>query len=196
MIKNIMAEIIALPYRIMLKRLGNRPRLYPRMIVSGARWISLGNNVRVEAFASLSAISGGRLEIGSSCEIRSFALLEADSGHLVLGDRTSVNHFCLLNGYGGLRIGNDVRIASHTVILSTSHKYADTSCPISTQGMTNLPTTIGDDVWIGSHCVILGGVSIGSHSIVAAGSVVREDVPSFSVVGGVPAKILSFREMK
>lgn len=158
--------------------------------------MSLADEVRVEAFASLSAISGGRLEVGSFCEIRSFALLEADNGYLVLGDRTSVNHFCLLNGYGGLTIGSDVRIASHTVILSSSHKYEDITRPISMQGVVSLPTTIGDDVWIGSHSVILGGVNIGAHSIIAAGSVVREDVPSFSVVGGVPAKILSMRDSK
>jgi acetyltransferase-like isoleucine patch superfamily enzyme len=153
----------------------------------------LGDDVRVEAFAALSAAPGGRMEIGSGCEVRSFARLEADTGHLVLGERSSVNPFCLLNGFGGLRIGSDVRIASHSVILSSTHRYDAAGVSIRAQGVEPRETVVGDDVWFGAHVVVVGGVQIGAHSIIGAGSVVLEDVPSNAVVAGVPARVIRMR---
>lgn len=55
------------------------------------------------------------------------------------------------------------------------------------------PITIGNDVWIGMHCIIMDGVAIGDGAVVAAGAVVTKDVPPFAVVGGVPAKVLKYR---
>ena len=56
-----------------------------------------------------------------------------------------------------------------------------------------LPIRIGSDVWIGSHVIVMGGVTIGDGAVVAAGSIVTKDVPPFAIVGGVPAKIIKFR---
>jgi len=117
MLESFAAELLALPYRLRFGRIGRRPRLFPPLLISGARGIQLGDDARVESFVALSVARGGRMEIGSQCELRSFARLEADSGHLVLGEKCSVNSFCLLNGYGGIPVENSVRIASHSVIL-------------------------------------------------------------------------------
>lgn len=57
------------------------------------------------------------------------------------------------------------------------------------------PGTIGDDVWIGTGAMIMDGVTIGSHAVVAAGAVVTKDVPEYAVVAGVPAKIIKFRNI-
>lgn len=54
-------------------------------------------------------------------------------------------------------------------------------------------TEIGNDVWIGDHAVIMGGVKIGDGAIVAAGAVVTKDVPPYAIVGGVPAKVIKYR---
>lgn len=53
---------------------------------------------------------------------------------------------------------------------------------------------IGDDVWIGTNALVLDGVSIGNHAVVAAGAVVTKDVPEYAIVGGVPAKIIKYRQ--
>lgn len=52
---------------------------------------------------------------------------------------------------------------------------------------------IGNDVWIGSHALILGGVKIGDGAVIGAGAVVTKDVPPYAVVGGVPARIIKYR---
>ena len=77
--------------------------------------------------------------------------------------------------------------------MSSTHNFSDISKTIHSQGVSGIKTIIEDDVWIGSHCVIVGGVTIGSHSIIAAGAIVLEDVPEYSIVGGVPARIIKFR---
>jgi acetyltransferase-like isoleucine patch superfamily enzyme len=64
---------------------------------------------------------------------------------------------------------------------------------IRSQGITGKKTTIGNDVWIGTGAIILAGITIGDGSIVGAGSVVTHDVPGNSVVGGVPAKMITKR---
>lgn len=193
MARGIAAELVALPYRFRFARVGRRPRMFPPLMVTGARRISLGDDARIEAFAVLSAAPGGRLDIGSQCEVSSFARIDADTGSIAIGDHSSVNSFCLINGFGGVRIGNGVRIASHCVILSSTHNFDDPAMPIHAQGVSGKPTVIGDDVWIGAHCVIVGGVEIGAHSVVGAGSIVLADIPPNSVAAGAPARVLRTR---
>lgn len=192
-VRAMLAAVLAAPYRLRLGAIGQRPRMFAPILLSGARRIRLGDDVRIESFASLSAAVGGSLIIGSNCEVRSFARIEADTGTLEIGDGSSVNPFCLLNGYGGLRIGRDVRIASHTVILSSSHEHASSALPIAEQGIAVRGTHIGDDVWIGAHAVIVGGVTIGAHTVIGAGAVVLTDIPAYSVAAGVPARVIRMR---
>jgi acetyltransferase-like isoleucine patch superfamily enzyme len=168
----------------------------PPLLLSGARRIRLGDGCRIESFSALSTVGNGRIEIGSGSEVRSFARLEADVGYIVIGDQSSVNPFSLLSGFGGLRIGNQVRIASHCVILSSTHLHHDAGIPIYEQGVEQKETVIGDDVWIGSHAVIVGGVTIGAHSIVGAGAVVTGDIPPYTVAAGIPARVIRTREPK
>lgn len=110
-----------------------------------------------------------------------------------IGDRSGLGVNCKVGS--PLSIGNNVMMGSNVLILTVGHKFSDVSIPMIRQG--NLPAkkvTIGDDVWIGDRAIILPGVNIASGSIVGAGSVVTKDVPEFSIVGGVPARIIRNRK--
>ena len=74
------------------------------------------------------------------------------------------------------------------------HVFDDLEQPISKQGLTKKGIKIHNDVWIAANCVILDGVEIGEGSIIAAGSVVAKNVPPYSVVAGIPAKVIKNRE--
>lgn len=187
------AEVLAVPYRLRLKHLGRRPRLFAPLLIHGARGIEIGDDARIEAFALLSTEAGGRLTIGNRFEMAAFARVEADIGYISIGDRSSVNSFCTINGFGGVRIGNGVRIASHCVILSSTHNFADPDVAIEAQGVTAKITVIGDDVWIGAHSVVVGGVEIGPHSVIGAGSIVLNDIPPYSIAAGAPARVVRTR---
>jgi len=115
-------------------------------------------------------------------------------GRISIGSRTHVDQFCVLYGQGGLSIGARCAIASAVVIYSQTNQYRGAPLTdIIDQPVRYAPVAIGDDVWIGAAVVILPGVTVGAHAIIAAGAVVRSDVPAWAVVGGVPARILGDR---
>jgi hypothetical protein len=89
-------------------------------------------------------------------------------------------------------MGDGVRIGAHTSILGFNHSM-EPGQPVFRQPLTSKGIEIGDDVWIGSHVVILDGVRVGSHSVLAASAVVTKDVPEGAVVGGNPARFMRWR---
>ncbi|RFN60447.1 acyltransferase [Marixanthomonas ophiurae] len=109
-----------------------------------------------------------------------------------------IGHSCRINEnvfIQAAHIGNYVLIAPNTAILSTTHNHSNIEIPIVNQGDTDSsPPIIGDNVWIGRNVIIMPGITIGESSIVGAGAVVTKDVEPFSIVGGVPAKLIKYRK--
>ena len=104
---------------------------------------------------------------------------------------------CSMNPYtvirGKVELGDAVRIGAHTSLLGFNHTMSDPDVEVHRQPLTSRGIRIGNDVWIGSHVVILDGVQVGDRSVVAAGAVVTKDVPAGAVVAGNPAKVLKWR---
>lgn len=111
-----------------------------------------------------------------------------DLRKLKIGKNSHINRGCLLDARGGIKIGNNVSI-SHRVNLITGGHDQNSSNFI---GIFK-PILIEDYVWIGVNATILQGVKIGEGAVVAAGAVVNKNVPPYSIVGGVPAKIIGHR---
>jgi FemAB-related protein (PEP-CTERM system-associated) len=110
-----------------------------------------------------------------------------------IGTNVTLNEWVYLSGFGGLKIGNDVRIGHRVSIITSDHAHSDIRKPIFEQGLVSEQVTIEDDVWIGCNATILKGVRIGKGAVVAAGAVVTKDVLPFSIVAGVPARLISRR---
>jgi acetyltransferase-like isoleucine patch superfamily enzyme len=110
-----------------------------------------------------------------------------------IGKGTGINEWVFIDGYGGVEIGNDVLIAHNVSIVSEDHGIEDLDIPIRHQRKIAAPIKICDDVWLGMGCRILKGVTVGRGAVVAAGAVVTKDVPEFSIVAGVPAKVMRSR---
>ncbi len=91
---------------------------------------------------------------------------------------------------GPVHIGNNVITAQHVCLSGLNHGYEDILVPIRDQACSKELITLEDDCWIGANSVIVLGVTIGKHAIVAAGSVVTKDVAPFTIVAGSPAKII------
>lgn len=113
--------------------------------------------------------------------------------NVCIGRNVYIGKNCALYGYENISIGENSLIARDTIFLTRSHIFDQLEIPIRMQGYSSAPITIGDNVWIGARVTILPGVTIGKGSVVAAGSIVNKSVPEFTVVGGVPAKILKPR---
>lgn len=110
-----------------------------------------------------------------------------------IGDYSGINHHTDIGGRGGLKIGNYVMIGPYCQIITALHKVNDWKKPISEQGIYCNEVIIEDDVWIGTHVVILPKVKIGRGAVIGAGAVVTSDVAPYSIVGGVPAKLIKYR---
>ncbi len=104
-----------------------------------------------------------------------------------------INRECIFSTPDGITIGNYVMIGSRCIFASVTHGFSDWKTPMIFQKVTVKPIVIEDDVWIGANVTVQGGVRIGRGSIVAAGAVVSKDVPPFSIVGGIPAKVMKDR---
>ena len=115
------------------------------------------------------------------------------SRKICIGQRVAINTGTYIDGRGEVRIGNYVMIGPNCLIVSCEHGYARTDVPMYQQPIKYAPIVISDDVWIGGNAVIKSGVTIGEGSVVAAGTVVTSDVPSYCVFGGVPGKVIKYR---
>ena len=106
--------------------------------------------------------------------------------NITVGKNVFINEGCCFQDQGGIEIGDNTLIGQQVVIATLNHDLN----PQKRANMIPAPVKIGKNVWIGAHATILQGVTIGDNSVVAAGAVVTKDVPSNTVVGGVPAKII------
>jgi maltose O-acetyltransferase len=126
---------------------------------------------------------GERPRVKSGCDV---------SPYLRIGDRTELGTRCLIQG--GAVLGSDIIMGPDVKIYTRNHQFDDTAVPIREQGKRFAATRIGDDVWIGANAIILSGVTVGDHSVIAAGAVVTADVPPWSIVGGNPARLIRSRD--
>jgi maltose O-acetyltransferase len=129
-------------------------------------------------------------EAGEKIYVRSGTFL-ADGRHLYMGDRSSIGPGCRIYG---ARIGYGVVIGPHCVFFKENRAADDLSKPVGDHGTTpiNIPV-VEDWAWVGERVLVLQGRRIGRGAIVGAGAVVTRDVPAFAIVGGNPARILSYR---
>lgn len=127
-------------------------------------------------------------QLGAYSVIESFSTINNMVGAVIIGNHSRIG---LSNTViGPVTIGNQVNLAQNIVISGLNHNYRDITQPISKQGVTTIPVTIEDDVWIGANAVILAGITIGKHAVVAAGTVVTCNVPPYSVCAGNPGRIV------
>ena len=165
-----------------------------------ARKIKLGKWVKLEDHCSLSALGKGELRIGDNSGIGAFSRIIVSTSfnhigsHIHIGRNVGIGEFAYLGGGGGLEIGDDCIIGQYFSCHPENHHYDSTVLPIRLQGVSRKGIKIGRDCWIGAKVTVLDGVEIGDHCVIAAGAVVTKSMPAYSVIGGVPAKVIKERK--
>ncbi|MFI9586164.1 acyltransferase [Streptomyces sp. NPDC052236] len=149
---------------------------------------------------------GGDSAIGERCYVADSAAVHPDllrlgddsyiAAHAYVTGEVRTGKDCTLNPFttvrGTVTLGDGVRIGAHTSLLGFNHSMAPDR-PVFQQPQTSLGITVGDDVWIGSHVVVVDGVTIGDHCVIGAGAVVTKDLPEWTVAAGNPARPLRDR---
>lgn len=149
----------------------------------------IGKRCYISPEAAIIRTEGGVFEMGDDSFVAANAYL---TGGVRLGRNCSVNPFAVLRE--NVAGGDHVRIGAYACMIGTNHGFADISTPIHRQPLSSKGIRLGDDVWVGSHVIVVDGVTIGSHSILAAGAVVTKDVPDYAIVAGNPARVIRSRK--
>ncbi len=192
MLKHCVKKLLCLVRGV--RKSGINVYISPRAIIKNGNKIVLGDNTVVEGGAQLIVDSEDSfITLGSHAYLSSYCRLRTFEGWIKTGENVGVSNFTFLAGQGGLSIGNNVRIGPHVVIYASNHIFSDPNIPIAEQGMSCKGITIEDDIWVGAGAIILDGVRIGKGSVIGAGAVVTKNIPSYSIVAGVPAQVIKKR---
>jgi galactoside O-acetyltransferase len=167
--------------------------IYLRRIVVryGAR--DVGSGLRLDT--GIRITGWGNISLGNNVSVMRLGALNAHDGKLRIGNNVSINtNSCIAPANGGyVEIADNVLIAQNVVIRAADHRHEAIDRPIIQQGHVGGEIIIGEGVWIGANAVVTRNVRVGAHSIIGAGAVVTQDVAPFTIVGGVPAKLIRSR---
>lgn len=163
-----------------------RPRWYVRMLAP--LYQHRGKCSKIHRSVRMDTPPYRKFSLGNYSVVESYSCINNAVGDVIIGDHTRVGlHNTVI---GPVTIGSHVNLAQGITVTALNHNFAEKGLRIDEQGISTNPVTIGNDIWIGANAVILPGVTIGDHSVVAAGAVVTKDVPPHTLVAGVPAKII------
>ena len=171
---------------VIMNQVETRPRWFMRLLAP--LYQHRGKHSVIHRSARMDTPPYRIFSLGDYSVIESFACINNAVGDVIIGDHTRIGlHNTII---GPVDIGSHVNLAQGITVTALNHNFSDTNKRIDEQGVSTNPVTIEDDVWVGANAVILPGVTIGEHCVVAAGAIVTKDVPPHSLVAGVPAKVI------
>jgi len=186
-------------YPIILGDVGPGTVFGANVVLRHPKKIRIGKNVVIDDNVMLDAKGEDNqgITIGDEVFIGRNTILSCKGGDIILEERANLGFNCDIFSSNRVVVGKDNLIAAYCYLVGGgSYRLDNVSVPINQQvdfeGKGGI--TLNENIWLGSHSVILDGVAIGSGSVVAAGSVVTKDVPELVIVAGTPAKILKTRQ--
>ena len=181
-------------YRIKTKLITKWFRLKNWPLVSIHPKAYVETNVVLRPFWSKDYPTLLHIELKAYAHIKHSVTMQGN-GKLIIGEHSYIGSYSVIGVNEQISIGKNVMIADGATIRDTDHQIARTDIPMQYQGMTSQPVVIEDDVWLGHGVSILRGVKIGKGSVIAAGAVVTQNIPPGVIAGGIPAKILKYRDI-
>lgn len=187
-------------YRLFFRQCGGYLFVGKRCKIRHCHKISTGRTIQIGDHVEINALSKKGIQMGNNVSIHRNTIIECTGvirnlgEGLVIGNNVGIAQNCFIQVRGNVTIGNDVMFGPGVSVFSEEHGFDQPDIPMIDQPETRKDVVIGNNVWIGTRAIILGGVTVGEGSVIAAGAVVRESVPAFSVVAGVPAKIIRSRK--
>ncbi|MCK9627581.1 MAG: acyltransferase [Bacteroidales bacterium] len=171
---------------LLINPVRTRPRLWLRML--RPLYIKKGSRSVLCSSARKDIVPFNKFIIGRNSVVEDYATVNNMVGNIEIGDNTRIGIGNVI--IGPVSIGSNVNLAQNVTVSGLDHNYEDVNSSIASQGVSTSQIVIEDDVWVGANSVITKGIRIGTHSVVAACSLVNKDVPPFSIVGGNPARLL------
>ncbi len=161
--------------------------------------IEIHPTAKVSSLADIEvSVRGTRIVIGAYSVIDSFVKIKpvGGTGDVILGEKCYLNSGCVLYSGNGILIGDHVSIAANCTFAPVNHEFRDKEKLIQQQGFrpSKGGIIIEDDVWIGANCVLLDGSVLREGCVIGASSLVRGEIPAFSILAGNPLKFIGIRK--
>ena len=147
-----------------------------------------GKGSKIRWNTRIDVLPFNKFALGEKSIIEDFSTINNGVGDVIIGNNTLIGMGNVI--IGPSTIGLNVILAQHVVLSGLNHGYKDIKIPIQLQEVSKSLITIKDDCWIGANVVIIAGVTIGRHSVVAAGAVVTKHIPEYSVAVGNPTRVI------
>lgn len=171
---------------IIMNQVETRPRWFIRIL--SPLYQHRGKHSVIHSSVRMDTPPYRKFSLGDYSVIESFACINNAVGDVIIGNYTRIGlHNTII---GPVTIGHHVNLAQGITVTALNHKFENPDIRIDEQGVSTKPVVIGNDIWVGANAVILPGITIGDHSVIAAGAIVTKDVPPHSLVAGIPAKVI------
>jgi len=185
-------------YRWLLGSVGKNVFFGTNVILRHPHKIVLGNNVVINDQCVLDAKGDNNsgIVIGNNVFVDRNSNIFCQNGAIEIADNVNIGANCQIFSAKHVKIGRDVLIGAFSYLVGGGHIAQDVDVPINQQGRKAEGIILEDDVWVGADVKILDGITIGRGAILGAGAVVKDHVPAYTIVGGVPAKTIGNRILK
>lgn len=193
--------IRGIKYKLLLKKSSGFILVGRRVKVLNPQYIEVGKNFKIEDNVELQGLSEQGMVFGDNVSIGKYASIRPSDYYLrnvgkglKVGNNSNIGPYNYIGCSGEILIGDNVMISPRVSIYAENHVFDEIGITMKSQGVSISKVIIEDDCWIAANSVILSGVTIGRGSVVAAGSVVTKNVEPYSIVGGIPAKLIKKRK--
>lgn len=183
-------------FRGLFRHMGSSAILGRGLVIRHPGGISLGNRVAVDDYVMLDASGAGSqgVTIGDEVLLSRNCIIQGKTGPLSIGSRSDIGCNTVITSISGITVGDHILIGGNCYIGGGRYVADRRDVPIMDQGMYSRgPVVIEDDVWIGAGAMVLDGVQVRRGSIIGAGALVTRDVPEYTIVAGVPARVVGLR---
>lgn len=147
-----------------------------------------GEGSKICRHSRVDVLPFNRFELGHHSTIEDFCTINNGVGNVIIGYESRIGIGNVL--IGPVTVGNNVIFAQNIVASGLNHGYEDINIPIRKQPVTVAEIKVEDDCWVGANAVLTAGVTIGKHSVIAAGAVVTKNIPPYSIAVGNPARVI------
>jgi len=173
--------------------IGSHVKIKCKKMIRCGKGVIIGDNTYIDALSKNGITIGSNVSIGRNSIIECTGIISEIGDSLIIENGVGIASNAFIGVRGKVIIGANTIIGPYLKIHSENHNFASVEKTIRSQGTNRKGITIGSDCWIGSGVTILDGVNIGNKCIVAAGAVVTKDCKDYSIVGGIPAKLIRSR---
>lgn len=166
----------------------------PRILVDKGAKVVIGDNVEFKRNVELRAHKTSAIIISDKVRLdRGIRVLSNNTARVEIGTGARIGLYSVLNGGDSISIGPATLISGFVYLQTSMHGHESKAHTVQEQGYLHAPVVLGPDVWLGTHVVVMPGVTIAQGGVVGSNAVVTKDVAEYQVVAGIPAKTIKER---